>query len=168
MSKKESFADYLNSVKELKSAILKSRYTAAKKVNKEMLLLYYFVGKYVSDNSRNKNWGKGAVEQISGLLQQELHGLRGFSATNLKNMRIFYEEWATLEGVFLAETQVVLFDFMLPENRQTAFDDLPSEIRQMTSDEFVQLYFGIGFSGHQKNRSEAFLHKTCCTKILVS
>ncbi|MCC7454195.1 MAG: DUF1016 family protein [Crocinitomix sp.] len=148
MSKKETFANYLSSVKELKSAILKSRYTAAKKVNKEMLLLYYFVGKYVSDNSRNKNWGKGAVEQISDLLQQELHGLRGFSATNLKNMRIFYEEWADLEVVFLAESPVVLFDFMLPENRQTSSDDLPSEIRQMTSDEFVQLFFGIGFSHH--------------------
>ncbi len=42
---------YTEAVTHLKNAILKSRYTAAKLVNKEMLLLYYFVGKYVSDGS---------------------------------------------------------------------------------------------------------------------
>lgn len=101
MSNSENISTYINSVKELKTAILKSRYTAAKLVNKEMLLLYYFVGKYVSQHTRNKNWGKGAIEQISAMLQQELVGLRGFSTTNPKNMRILYEEWAALENVFL-------------------------------------------------------------------
>ena len=38
-------------------------------------------------------WGKGAIEQISSLLQKELPGLRGFSASNIKNMRVFYEAW---------------------------------------------------------------------------
>jgi len=102
---------YTDAVTHLKNAILKSRYTAAKLVNKEMLLLYYFVGKYVSVNSRNKSWGLGAIDSISGLLQQELSGLRGFSATNLKNMRIFYEEWVEIEPLLLKNSPVVLFDF---------------------------------------------------------
>ena len=67
---KKEFAHYLQAVQELKNAILKSRYTAARLVNKEMLLLYYFVGKYVSRNTRNKNWGTGAIENISVMLQQ--------------------------------------------------------------------------------------------------
>lgn len=144
----ETQSTYLNSVIELKTAILKSRYTAAKMVNKEMLLLYFFVGKYVSHQTRNKNWGKGAVEKISALLQQELIGLRGFSATNLKNMRIFYEEWATLETVFLSQTDDILFDFKLPENRQISSEVLPEEIRQMPSDELAKFFFNIGFSHH--------------------
>ena len=36
-----------------------------------------------SENSRTGFWGKGAIEQISSLLQKELPGLRGFSATCL-------------------------------------------------------------------------------------
>ncbi|MFC2273060.1 MAG: hypothetical protein ACFNLX_01075 [Capnocytophaga granulosa] len=35
------------------------------------------------------------MEYISEQLQRELPGLRGFSATNLKRMRVFYEEWAS-------------------------------------------------------------------------
>ncbi len=148
MNKKEITSTYYHSVKELKSAILKSRYTAAKMVNKELLLLYYFVGKYVSQHTRNKNWGKGAIEYISAMLQQELVGLRGFSATNLKNMRIFYEEWAALENIFLEQTKDILFDFMQPANRQMPSDDLPKEICQMPSDELSQCFFGVGFSHH--------------------
>ena len=84
---------YREAVKTIKEAILRSQYRAAVSVNKEQLSLYYGIGRYVSENSRTGFWGKGAIEQISSLLQKELPGLRGFSATSIRNMRIFYEEW---------------------------------------------------------------------------
>ena len=80
-------------VKVIKEAILQSQYRAASIVNKEQLSLYYGIGKYVSENSRNGFWGKGAIETISEQLQRELPGLRGFSAANIKFMRQFYETW---------------------------------------------------------------------------
>ena len=40
--------------------------------------------------------GQRAIDSISRQLQKELPGLRGFSATNIKNMRSFYEEWSTI------------------------------------------------------------------------
>ena len=67
---------------------------AASAANKEQLSLYYGIGCYVSKNSREGFWGKGAIEAISRQLQKELPGLRGFSASNIKNMRSFYEEWS--------------------------------------------------------------------------
>ncbi len=70
MNETNEIASYSVAVKQLKNAILQSRYTAAKLVNKEMILLYYLVGKYVSVNSRNKNWGIGAIDNISAMLQQ--------------------------------------------------------------------------------------------------
>jgi len=85
--------NYREAVKSIKEAILRSQYRAAASVNKEQLSLYYGIGRYVSENSRTGFWGKGAIEQISSLLQKELPGLRGFSASNIKNMRIFYEAW---------------------------------------------------------------------------
>ena len=85
--------NYREAVKAIKEAILRSQYRAAASVNKEQLSLYYGIGRYVSENSRTGFWGKGAIEQISSLLQKELPGLRGFSATSIRNMRIFYEEW---------------------------------------------------------------------------
>ncbi|HPA55886.1 MAG TPA: DUF1016 N-terminal domain-containing protein, partial [bacterium] len=177
MSKNRDIQIHLNAVKEIKGAILKSRYTAAKLVNKEMLLLYFFVGKYVSFNTRNKNWGKGAIENISAMLQQELNGLRGFSPTNLKNMRIFFEEWIDLEAVFATKSTVILFDFMKDQNRQMPSDDLMPTIRQTLSDELEEAFFSVGFSNHiailnsvketshrwfylQKSSSEYWTHST--------
>ncbi len=88
---------YQSAVDVIKTAILQSQARAAKAVNQEQLALYYGIGRYVSANTRKKNWGQGAIEAISNQLKQELPGLRGFSARNIKNMRIFYEGWCMLE-----------------------------------------------------------------------
>jgi len=79
----------------IKTAILESQYKAAKAVNAVQLSLYFSIGKYVSEHTHKGFWGTGALEYISEQLQRELPGLRGFSATNLKRMRVFYEEWAS-------------------------------------------------------------------------
>ena len=81
----------------IKRAILQSQYDAAKQVNEKQLALYYGVGKYISLNSRNGFWGKGAIDAISERLDRELPGLRGFTSRNLRYMRTFYEEWEILD-----------------------------------------------------------------------
>lgn len=81
----------------LKTAILQSQARAAKAVNQEQLALYYGIGRYISTNTRNKNWGNGMIKAISQHLRNELPGLRGFGETNLKNMRTFYEAWNCIE-----------------------------------------------------------------------
>jgi predicted nuclease of restriction endonuclease-like (RecB) superfamily len=84
---------YNDDVMVLKNAILQSRYRAAQASNKEQLMLYYSIGWYVSVNTRTGKWGTGAIKEISRQLQLELPGLRGYSATNMRYMRIFFEEW---------------------------------------------------------------------------
>ena len=88
---------YNNAVQQIKDAILQSQLRAAKAVNQEQLALYYGIGRFISENSREGFWGKGAIEVISQQLAKELPGLRGFSVTNLKSMRLFYEEWSFLQ-----------------------------------------------------------------------
>lgn len=130
--------NYIEAVKTIKAAILRSQYRAAASVNREQLSLYYGIGRYVSGNSRKGFWGKGAIEQISLMLQKELPGLRGFSASNIKNMRIFYEAWSSIL------------------NRQPMADDLELNeklllctIRQRLAGEFTWAdFFSIGFSHH--------------------
>lgn len=160
--------NYLQAVQQIKTAILQSRYAAAALANKELLKLYFGIGQYVSLHSRNKNWGKGAIDSISNLLQQELHGLRGFSASNIKNMRTFYEEWEFMQP-FLIDEKAPLFQFSEEElnrqlptaelnnlNRQLVTDDLKTNfpIRQMVSaeleNEFVEQFLKLGFSHHRE------------------
>lgn len=88
--------NYDEAVQAIKSAILQSQYDAAKTVNEKQLMLYYGIGKYISLNSRNGFWGKGAIDAISEQLDKELPGLRGFTSRNLRYMRTFYEEWEML------------------------------------------------------------------------
>ena len=88
---------YILAVEQIKSAILKSQYSAIRLANQEQLKLYFSIGKYISENSRNGYWGKGAIDIISNSLHQVLPGLMGFGVTSLKNMRKFYEAWQMLE-----------------------------------------------------------------------
>ena len=78
----------------IKMAILKSQYRAAKQVNAVQLSLYFGVGKYISEHSGKGFWGTGALKTISERLHRELPGLRGYSEQNMRNMRLFYEQWA--------------------------------------------------------------------------
>ena len=85
--------NYAAAAKAIRQAILKSRYKAAALANREILSLYFGIGEYIALNSRKGFWGTNAIEIISQQLQKDLPRLRGFSASNMKNMRIFYEEW---------------------------------------------------------------------------
>ena len=93
---------------------------------------------FVSAHSRDGYWGSNAIDTIAKGLQQELPGLRGFSARNIKNMRMFYEQWSPYI------------------NRQTTSDDLISSytsmnyvIRQLTTAEFpIDNFMAAGFTNH--------------------
>lgn len=63
---------YESAVVAIKQAVEKSRYRAAKAGNAELLSLYYGIGKYVSENTRNGVWGIDAIKTISGRLKLEL------------------------------------------------------------------------------------------------
>lgn len=135
--------DYIQAVKAIKNAILESRYRAAKQVNKEILSLYYWVGNYVSVNSRTGAWNTNAIATISKLLQQELPGLTGFSETNIKNMRTFYEVWSPVlnRQPLAADIENSLIVTKLP-NRQPLAADL-------TEDDF-ECFMSIGFTHHRE------------------
>ena len=149
--------NYTQAIKAIKQAILRSRYQAALLANREMLMLYFSVGEYISKNSREGKWGTNAIEVISTQLQKELPGLRGFSTTNLKNMRLFYEAWQHV----IPDSQIR----QLPtdEIHQMPSDELQiSDIhensndvlnRQIPSDELkineiLRNFVSIGFSHH--------------------
>ena len=125
---RQDTADYNSAVQTIKEAILCSQYKAAKLVNREMLSLYYGIGRYISANSREGFWGTGAIKTISERLRKELPGLKGFSQTNLKYMRIFYEEWSPIIEAKNHKSSAVAdeinTDSLLPVKSSAVVDDL--------------------------------------------
>ena len=83
-------------VETIKTAILQSQARAARNVSANQLALYFSVGEYISLNTRQQQWGSGAIKSISETLQKELPGLQGFSAESINKMRRFYEEWSAI------------------------------------------------------------------------
>ena len=116
----------------LKTAILQSQERAVKAVNQEQLALYYGIGRFISVNTRSKNWGTGMIKSISQRLRSELPGLRGFGETNLKNMRTFYEAWNGIETNSSVRTDELKSDSSICEERSRQIaDSKPNTIRQL-------------------------------------
>jgi len=80
-------------VKEIKTKILSSQYEALKTVNKELINLYWNIGKNIVQKQEEFGWGKSVVKNLSQELQKEFVGMKGFSERNLWNMRNFYMEY---------------------------------------------------------------------------
>ncbi|HBR18197.1 MAG TPA: DUF1016 domain-containing protein [Deltaproteobacteria bacterium] len=83
-------AEYKSFFKEIKERIHKAQYDALKAVNKELITLYWDIGKSIVAKQEKLGWGKAIVETLAKDLQKEFPGIQGFSARNLWNMRIFY------------------------------------------------------------------------------
>jgi predicted nuclease of restriction endonuclease-like (RecB) superfamily len=77
----------------IKQRIRSAQYEALKSVNKELIALYWDIGKMIADRQKGETWGKSVVEQLAVDLQKEFSGIGGFSVQNLWYMRQFYTEY---------------------------------------------------------------------------
>lgn len=163
------YTDYDEAVQTIKTAILQSQYDAARSVNEKQLMLYYNVGKYISLNSRNGYWGKGAINTISTRLDRELPGLRGFSPRSLRDMRKFYEEWSCIEG---SET-IGVGDNLAPAGAKLDKNDKMTIWHPVVPEKLTvpaEAFFSIGFTHHRtiiskvKERDERIFYIKRCAE----
>lgn len=87
---KISSTDYKAFYQEIKEQVYQSQYKALKQVNKQLIKLYWFIGKSIVEKQKTHNWGKSIVETLSKDLQKEFVGVKGFSVDNLWRMRKFF------------------------------------------------------------------------------
>ena len=85
--------EYKRFFEDIKTQVYQSQYEALKQVNKELILLYWSIGKSIVIRQEQFGWGKSVVETLSNDLQKEFVGVKGFSSQNLWRMRKFYEEY---------------------------------------------------------------------------
>jgi len=82
---------------EIISIIDKARENAFRAVNKELIDMYWEIGKYVSKRVSENDWGKSVVKEFSDFIQGHYAGIRGFSASNIWRMKQFYETYCENE-----------------------------------------------------------------------
>ncbi|MCY7347186.1 MAG: PDDEXK nuclease domain-containing protein [Pyrinomonadaceae bacterium] len=77
----------------MKSRIRTAQYAALKAVNRELITLYWDIGKTIVERQEGETWGKSVVEMLSKDLRVEFPEHQGFSSQNLWYMRQFYLEY---------------------------------------------------------------------------
>lgn len=75
--------DYKSFLNDIKSRITVSRIQAVRSVNRELILLYWEIGKMIVARQKKHGWGKNVVEQLSMDLTREYETFGGFSKDNL-------------------------------------------------------------------------------------
>ncbi len=172
-----SAEDLQRAVSDIKTAILQGQYEAAKGVTRIQLAVYFGIGKYVSQHTRKGVWGTGALETISEQLRRELPGLRGYSATQLKEMRLFYEAWDILDPNLSVTTDgsnsSVTTDELQIANNEI---DVCNAIQIPNLKDFpVEDFFRVPFTHHSIIRAKAkelesryyYIHRTAEEKLSV-
>ena len=126
----EGYTDWLQS---LKTRIHSAQQRATLAVNRELVLLYWQIGRDILARQASQGWGAKVIERLAHDLRVAFPQMKGFSPRNLKYMRAFAEAWPEAEFV-----QAVLAQF--PWYHQLALlDKLSSpDERRWYADQAIQ------------------------------
>jgi len=103
ITKTQQYAEFL---KELKDRIREAQISALKTVNKQLVSLYWDIGKSIIEKQKTEKWGDAVIENIAGGLQHAFPGMKGFSKRNLWNMRDFYLSYGKNEKLQTLSAQI--------------------------------------------------------------
>lgn len=86
--------NYLEFLTNIKERIRTAQVGAILAANRELVALYWDIGKAIVERQKAEGWGRAVVERLSLDLQREFPGIAGFSPLNVWRMRAFYLAWS--------------------------------------------------------------------------
>ena len=90
-------ADYSAWLGEIKSRIVSAQISAARSVNRELILLYWDIGREIVEKQKALGWGQSVINHLSRDLSSAFPAVAGFSPRNLRNMKQFYTAYSNFE-----------------------------------------------------------------------
>ena len=84
---------YMSFLKEIKEKILSARLRAYRGLNRELIHLYWEIGRTIIERQKQHDWGQSVVEKLARDLCREFPNLQGYSSRNLWDMRRFYDTY---------------------------------------------------------------------------
>jgi predicted nuclease of restriction endonuclease-like (RecB) superfamily len=91
--------EYVSTLADLKRQVQEAQIKAALSVNRELIKLYWQIGRIIYEKQEKSDWGSFLIERIANDLQNEFTGIAGFSRANIFNMRAFYAAYAKVQQV---------------------------------------------------------------------
>ncbi len=89
-----SAAHYVKFITSLKTKIRSAQIKGAIAANRELIKLYWDIGKEISEKQTQESWGSNVLERVAKDLQNEFPGVEGFSRRNMFRMKAFYQAYA--------------------------------------------------------------------------
>src|SRR5580658_3189581 len=86
-------AGYDELLRDIKARVLAAQVRAALAVNRELVLLYWGIGRDILQRQEQQGWGAKVIDRLSADLRREFPDMKGFSRTNLLYMRAFAAAW---------------------------------------------------------------------------
>ncbi len=99
-------SDYTALLGEIKQRIRSAQYAALKAVNKELIALYWDIGRMIVERQAGKSWGRAVIAQLAADLQTEFPGVSGYSSRNLWYTRSFYLCYGSNEKLQLLVAEI--------------------------------------------------------------
>jgi predicted nuclease of restriction endonuclease-like (RecB) superfamily len=99
-------AGYAALLKDIKERVRTAQMRAALAVNRELIVLYWSIGRDILARQKIEGWGTKVIERLAKDLAKEFPGIEGFSPRNFKYMRAFAEAWPEKEFVQQAIAQL--------------------------------------------------------------
>lgn len=99
-------AGYTDWLDDLKGRIHTAQQRATLAVNRELVLLYWQIGRDILARQASQGWGAKVIERLALDLRAAFPEMKGFSLRNLKYMRAFAEAWPDAEFVQQAVAQL--------------------------------------------------------------
>ncbi len=78
---------------DIKARIRTAQIKASLSVNKELIQLYWSIGRDIVLRQRKEGWGKAVIDRLSVDIQGTFPGIAGFSPSNIGRMKAFYQAW---------------------------------------------------------------------------
>ena len=94
MTKSLQHPDYPAFLADLKARILHARTSAARAVNRDLILLYWDIGRGIVQKQQVAGWGEAVVEKLASDLRAEFPDMRGLSARSMWEMKRFYAAYS--------------------------------------------------------------------------
>ena len=88
-----TFDGYIDFLAEIKQRIKSAQLRAGLAVNRELVLLYWQIGRGILSRQQKQGWGTNVIDHIAADLHASFPDMRGLSSRNLKYMRAFAEAW---------------------------------------------------------------------------
>ena len=123
--------NYPQFLEDIKSRIRTAQIKAALSASREMIILYWDIGRSIIDRQTREGWGKSVVERLGVDLQKEFPGVGGFSVGNLWRMRALYISYTVDTGKLVQTARDLGGPILAQLARELDGSSLPSVLLQI-------------------------------------